>query len=91
MAKVGMNPDVVKAQARVLEEQADQIKRVSHRIDGLIGDLKAAWEGPDSDRFANRWHSDYKAQLSQAEKMLREKGQSATAQAKQQMQTSQQL
>lgn len=91
MAMVGMNPDVVKTQAKVLEDQADQIKRITSRIDGLVGELKSAWEGPDSQQFANRWNSDYKAQLAQAERLLREKGQSALTQAKQQMQTSQQL
>lgn len=88
MAFVGMNPDVVKAQGKVLETQADKIKSISGRIDGLVADLNKAWNGPDSQRFIKSWNSEYKAQLTQASKVLRTKGQAAISQAKQQTATS---
>lgn len=91
MAFSGMNVDVVKAQAKVLQTQSDQIKKITSQIDSLVHQLQSAWHGDDSKKFAAQWNSDMKSRLTKASTLLHDRSTTATQQANQQESTSKSL
>lgn len=77
MARLGMDPDVVERIGTQLKSQADQIDGVISAIEGLIGEARAAWEGPDSQQFNDWWNSQHRPALTNARDAISGLGQSA--------------
>jgi uncharacterized protein YukE len=84
MAK-GMNVEVGKAQAEVLDNQAEKIKNVKVRIDGLIQELQSHWWGADAKKFANQWEGTHSQQLVKVHKQLKNVAQQIRTEAKDQL------
>jgi WXG100 family type VII secretion target len=85
----GMNPEVVKTQANHLENLAGEIQKLIHKLETETQRLQEAWRGPDSKRFQSQWEGEHKASLKHAKKLIEEMAQTAKAEAKQQVATSQ--
>ena len=77
MARMGMDPDVVERIGTQLKSQAQQIESVIHAIEGLIGEARAAWEGPDAQQFNDWWNSQHRPALTNAQQAIDGLGQSA--------------
>ena len=61
MPKLGLDPEALSALQRQFKADADAIKSLTAKLDGL---LKAAWwEGPDATRFRSDWDGVHKSQL----------------------------
>jgi uncharacterized protein YukE len=61
MPKLGLDPEALAALQRQLKADAEAIKSLTAKLDGL---LKAAWwEGPDATRFRSDWDGIHRTQL----------------------------
>ena len=85
----GMNPEVVNTQANHLENLAGDIQKLIHKLETETQRLQDAWRGPDSKRFQSQWEGEHKAALKHAKQLIEEMAQTAKAEAKQQIATSQ--
>jgi len=84
----GMNPDVVEAQARILQGLSDEISALMHKIDGEVTHLADAWHGDDSRKFATEWTGTHKPVFTTAVTLLEQMSQTSQRNAGQQRQTS---
>jgi uncharacterized protein YukE len=80
----GLNPAVCRAQAEVLENQAQKIKSIRANIDGLVEELKQHWWGPDSKQFAQQWEGTHKSELTKVHTQLQKVVQDVRQNIKQQ-------
>jgi uncharacterized protein YukE len=83
MAK-GMNVEIGKAQAEVLDNQAEKIKGIKNRIDGLVQELQGHWWGADAKKFAQQWEGTHSQQLVKVHKQLKNVAQQIRTEAKSQ-------
>ena len=88
MAELSMNTGVGRAQAGVLDDSAQKIKKAKSEIDDLIGQLKASWWGEDQKKFDTKWNGQYAADLTKAATGLSKAADQIRTEAKQQDQTS---
>lgn len=84
----GMNVEVCRSQAEVLDTQAERIKNVKVRIDGLIEELKQNWWGDDARDFAATWEGTHKPAIQKVHVSLKEVAQTIRTEAKQQVSAS---
>lgn len=66
----GMNPDVVEAQARILQGLSQEITALMNKIEGETAQLADAWHGDDSNKFAAEWAGRHKPVFTMAATLL---------------------
>jgi hypothetical protein len=59
--KLGLDPEQLTTLQRQLKADADSIKSLTAKLDGLL--KSAWWEGPDATRFRGEWDGNHKGQL----------------------------
>jgi uncharacterized protein YukE len=84
MAELSMNTGVARAQAGVLDDSAQKIKKAKAEIDDLIGQLKGSWWGEDQKKFESKWNGQYGADLTKASTGLAKGADQIRTEAKQQ-------
>jgi uncharacterized protein YukE len=84
----GMNVEVCRAQAEILETQAQKIKTVKTTIDGLVEELKQNWWGQDARDFAGKWEGTHKPELQKVQTKLKNVVQTIRTEAKEQVNAS---
>lgn len=84
----GMNPDVVEAQARILNGLSGEITTLMQKIEGEVTALADAWHGDDSRKFAAEWAGTHKPVFTTAATLLADMGSISSRSAAQQRATS---
>lgn len=84
----GMNPDVVEAQARILNGLSEEITALMNKIEGEVTQLADAWHGDDSRKFATEWAGTHKPVFSTASALLANMSDTSQRSASQQRATS---
>lgn len=84
----GMNPDVVEAQARVLQGLSEEITMLMNKIEGETAQLADAWHGDDSTRFVAEWARTHKPVFATAATLLQSMSDISRGNAGQQRATS---
>jgi len=84
----GMNPDVVEAQARILNGLSGEITTLMQKIEGEVTALSDAWHGDDSRKFADEWAGTHKPVFTTAATLLGDMGNVSSRSAAQQRATS---
>ena len=84
----GMNPDVVEAQARILQGLSEEITALMNKIEGEVTQLADAWRGADAKRFAAEWAGTHKPVFTTAATLLATMGDTSLRNASQQQATS---
>ena len=70
MGMVGADVDQLRALARTLDQAADRMESTASSATGLLD--RAAWRGPDADRYRSGWRSSSLPQVRNAVAALRE-------------------
>ena len=84
----GMNPDVVEAQARILQGLSDEVTALTNKIEGETSQLADAWHGDDSNKFAAEWAGTHKPVFTMAATLLANMSDTSQGHAGQQRATS---
>jgi WXG100 family type VII secretion target len=84
----GMNPDVVEAQARILQGLSEEITALMNKIEGEASQLADAWHGDDSNKFAAEWAGTHKPVFTMAATLLQTMSETSRSNAGQQRATS---
>ena len=84
----GMNPDVVEAQARILQGLSEEITTLMNKIEGETSQLADAWHGDDSNKFAAEWAGTHKPVFATAATLLQTMSDTSRSNAAQQRATS---
>ncbi len=66
----GMNPDVVEAQARILQGLSHEITALMNKIEGETTQLADSWHGDDSNKFAADWAGTHRPVFTMAATLL---------------------
>jgi WXG100 family type VII secretion target len=66
----GMNPDVVEAQARILNGLSEEVTTLMNKIEGEVTQLADAWHGEDSRKFAAEWAGTHRPVFTTAATLL---------------------
>lgn len=85
---LGMNPDVVEAQANRLQHLADQVQQLIHKVETQTNELVDAWKGEDARAFHTEWNGTHKPALQQARELIHGLSVTAKHEAQQQRSTS---
>jgi len=65
-----MNPDVVEAQARILNGLSEEVTTLMNKIEGEVTQLADAWHGEDSRKFAAEWAGTHRPVFTTAATLL---------------------
>lgn len=84
----GMNPDVVEAQARILQGLSEEVTSLMNKIEGETSQLADAWHGDDSNKFAAEWAGTHKPVFATAATLLQSMSDTSQRSAAQQRATS---
>lgn len=88
MARMGMDVDAVERTGRALQAQAVQLGDLVGRLDRLVHQLPAVWEGDDARRFVQEWWPEHKTALAGSREAVHGLGQSALNNASEQREAS---
>jgi uncharacterized protein YukE len=86
MAKMGADPEQLRALGKKMDQEAEQITQAERQISSQL--KSAWWEGKDGDKFRSEWDGQFSAQLRKISEALKQAGQVVRKQAEQQTQTS---
>jgi WXG100 family type VII secretion target len=84
----GMNPDVVEAQARLINGLSEEITALMNKIEAEVAQLADAWHGDDSRKFASDWAGTHKPVFTTAAALLANMSETSQRSAGQQRATS---
>lgn len=70
MAFEGMTPDQIDVAASQLRAQARELTSVRSRVDGLVREASAHWQGSDVQGFTSSWYGSYSGQVARAVSQL---------------------
>ena len=84
----GMNPDVVEAQARILQGLSEEITALMNKIEVEVAQLADAWHGADAKLFTADWAGTHKPVFATAATLLANMGDTSLRNAAQQQATS---
>ena len=72
MANIRIDPDTMNQRAGEYRQAAGEVGAVISRMDGLLSQLQAEWEGEASKAYADRYYSDLKPSFQKAQQLIEE-------------------
>ena len=86
MARLGLDPDQMKALANTMQKEAGSIEQSAGQLDSKL--RSAYWEGPDQKKFLGEWEGTHKKALKAAVDLLKSASKRINTEVAQQQQAS---